>query len=109
MAYEQKINFALFVNKGKRHDKQPDYTGVIEFPAEVLAQLKPGVKYDVAAWQKTSKNGNEYVFGLVGEEEGAWQQRMNTGVGYVQPEKREPQQQYVATTVPGDVDEDIPF
>lgn len=107
MAHEQKINFALFLNKGKRHDKQPDYTGVIEFPPGLLEQMKPGVKYDIAAWQKVSSRGNEYIFGLVGEEEGAWKNRQQ-GNGYVPPERQQAPAQPAVAPV-GDLDDDIPF
>lgn len=41
----------LFKNK-KTKDSQPDYKGGIELP--------DGTQYDIAAWVKKDKNGNDY-------------------------------------------------
>jgi hypothetical protein len=50
MAYEQKDGQGiLFINKYKKEEKHPDFTGNITFA---------GVQYELAAWKKYSDSGN---------------------------------------------------
>lgn len=53
MAYEQRNNSgSLFKNDHKKADKHPDYKGTA---------LIDGVKKDISAWIKNSKNGTKYM------------------------------------------------
>lgn len=55
MTYNNQIEIVLFDNNRKQSDKAPDKTGTVEFP--------DGTKYDVAMWNKVSKNGNPFLAG----------------------------------------------
>jgi uncharacterized protein (DUF736 family) len=61
MSNYQKKNgdFVLFPTKMKKSEKSPDYTGNIFFD---------GKTYSLAAWNKTSKAGNKFWSGLMGDE-----------------------------------------
>lgn len=57
MAYEQKDNtWSLFKNDKKSKETQPDYNGNI---------MINGVKMQLSAWVKESKNGMKYFSGSV--------------------------------------------
>jgi uncharacterized protein (DUF736 family) len=59
MTYEEKDgDFVLFRNNKRKSDKSPHYTGTIN---------KDGVKYNFSMWEKTSKNGNPFFSGKIGE------------------------------------------
>jgi len=49
-------DFALFLNDKGGVSKRPDWRGYVQID---------GVKYDVAAWNKTSGNGKPYIGGQV--------------------------------------------
>jgi hypothetical protein len=58
MAYESnEIQIVLFQNKQKKNPKGPDATGSVTFP--------DGTKYEVALWNRVSKNGNAFQSGLL--------------------------------------------
>lgn len=50
--YDNNLSGALFKNKKKEAENQPDYTGEMEVE---------GVKYDMAGWMQTSKKGQPYM------------------------------------------------
>jgi uncharacterized protein (DUF736 family) len=50
--YDNDLRGALFKNKKKSHDNQPDYTGDCEIS---------GVEFYISAWLKTSKAGEKYM------------------------------------------------
>ena len=52
MAYNNDKKGALFVNKEKKSEKSPDYTGSCEIG---------GVEYRLAGWKRTSKAGLAYL------------------------------------------------
>jgi hypothetical protein len=99
MATIDKVNFALFVNKQKRGEKSPDYRGVIT--------MLDGTRYEVAAWLKTAASTGEYIFGIVGEVEGAWKARQQAQ-GVTTPAST-PAPAMRAAVAPTDDDDDIPF
>ena len=59
---------AIFTNDYKTGEKQPDWTGTIEIPKELLKDLVEKVKQGqtaelrVALWDRTSKNGKDYKY-----------------------------------------------
>ena len=59
---------AIFTNDYKQNEKQPDWTGTIEIPKELLKDLVEKVKQGqtaelrVALWDRTSKNGKDYKY-----------------------------------------------
>lgn len=55
MTYNNQIEIVLFDNNRKQSDKSPDKTGTVEFP--------DGTKYEVALWNRVSKNGNPFMSG----------------------------------------------
>jgi uncharacterized protein (DUF736 family) len=50
--YDNTNSGALFKNNNKQKETQPDYQGTINVE---------GVEYRLAAWLKTSKNGDRYM------------------------------------------------
>ena len=52
MAYEHKEGQGSLFKNDKQNDRQPDYKGTI---------LINGVTYDVAAWERTSQKGMQYL------------------------------------------------
>lgn len=61
-------NGALFGNDRKNNDRQPDYTGTLDFDREVVMdlynQLQSGIaqpKVSLSGWRKTSKNGKPFL------------------------------------------------
>jgi len=68
MADYDRASGALFKNRKKQTEKQPDYTGNIEMSADVvkdlMAQLNEGVKHpkaDLSAWIRQSKGGMNFL------------------------------------------------
>jgi uncharacterized protein (DUF736 family) len=60
MAYEKKHGDAtLFANDRKTKDSQPDWRGSIHID---------GKDYELAFWNKISKNGNNFLGGRMGDE-----------------------------------------
>lgn len=57
MTYNNQIEIRLFENNKKKSEKSPHEIGTVEFP--------DGTKYDVALWNKVSKNGNPYKSGTL--------------------------------------------
>ena len=59
MSYEEKDgDFVLFKNNKKKSEKSPDFTGTIN---------KDGKKFNFSMWEKTSKNGNQFYSGKIGD------------------------------------------
>lgn len=52
MAYEHKEGQGSLFKNDKQNDRQPDYKGTI---------VIGGTTYEIAAWEKTSKNGMAYM------------------------------------------------
>ena len=52
MAYEHKEGQGSLFKNEKQNDRQPDYKGTI---------LINGVTYEVAAWERTSQKGMQYL------------------------------------------------
>ena len=67
----EKIKLWLYDNSYKKAEKHPDKTGTGEVPKEALSKIvmqaresKDGesIKLRSAGWERTSKNGNPYLF-----------------------------------------------
>lgn len=52
MAYEHKEGQGSLFKNDKQNDRQPDYKGTI---------VIGGTTYEIAAWEKTSRNGMPYM------------------------------------------------
>lgn len=57
--YRNENTFVLFTNNKKEKQTQPDYQGKIT--------LADGTELRLAAWLKTSSNGNQFLSGKVSE------------------------------------------
>lgn len=55
--YNNQIEIVLFTNNKRKSDKAPHETGTVTFP--------DGTKYDVAIWNRMSKNGNPFKSGTL--------------------------------------------
>jgi uncharacterized protein (DUF736 family) len=55
--YNNQIEIVLFANNKRKSDKAPHETGTVTFP--------DGTKYDVAVWNRVSKNGNPFKSGTL--------------------------------------------
>ena len=55
--YNNQIEIAIFENTSRKNDKAPVQRGSVTFP--------DGTKYDVALWDKVSKNGLPYRAGVL--------------------------------------------
>lgn len=55
--YNGQIEIILFDNAGATNPKAPHETGTVTFP--------DGTKYEVAIWNKVSKNGNPFKSGTL--------------------------------------------
>ena len=59
---------AIYINKYKQNEKQPDWTGKVVLDKKLLKALVEKVKggeeaeMRVALWDRTSKNGNDYKY-----------------------------------------------
>lgn len=59
MSYEEKDgDFVLFRNNKRKSEKSPHFTGTIN---------KNGQKFNLSMWEKTSKNGNQFYSGKIGD------------------------------------------
>lgn len=65
MAYEHKEGQGSLFKNEKQNDRQPDMKGTV---------MIKGVLYEVAAWNRTSQSGREYVSLQVSERSGDSQQ-----------------------------------
>ena len=65
--YEPRTGGVLFPNDRKQNPKEPDFRGNFEITREVLGQLirrakeNGEIKLSIAAWEKTSKRGNQFM------------------------------------------------
>lgn len=58
MSYQtNEIQIIVFQNKQKKNPKGPDATGKVTFP--------DGTEYEVAMWNRVSKNGNPFQSGTL--------------------------------------------
>lgn len=87
MAYDDNMKGVLFKAKERKHEKSPEYTGNV---------VIGGVKYRLAAWVNTSREGQKYFGIRVSEPESADQR------GQQEPARDE----WGATPA---VDDEIPF
>lgn len=55
--YKNQIEIIIFTNNKRKSDKAPHKTGTVKFP--------DGTTYDVAIWNKVSKNGNPFEAGVL--------------------------------------------
>lgn len=55
--YQNQIQIVLFDNDKKGNEKAPVMKGIVEFP--------DGTKYEVAVWERVSKNGNPFKSGIL--------------------------------------------
>jgi len=55
--YNNQIEIVIFQNNKRKSDKAPHETGTVTFP--------DGTKYDVAIWNRVSKNGNPFKSGTL--------------------------------------------
>jgi len=92
MAYQQKEGQGSLFKNEKNNDRQPDYKGSI---------MIKGVLYEVAAWERTSQNGKNYL-SLQASEKGQDAPRPAA------PSTSTPQSAAPAPTAE-DMPEDLPF
>lgn len=57
MTWNNQIEITLFENNRRTNEKAPHETGTVEFP--------DGTKYEVAIWNRVSKNGNPFKSGVL--------------------------------------------
>lgn len=57
MTWNNQIEITIFENNRRTNDKAPHETGTVEFP--------DGTKYEVAIWNRMSKNGNPFKSGIL--------------------------------------------
>lgn len=55
--YNGQIEIVIFQNNKAKSEKAPQETGTVTFP--------DGTKYEVALWNKVSKNGNPFKSGVL--------------------------------------------
>lgn len=55
--YNNQIEIVLFDNNNRSHERSPLKTGKVTFP--------DGTTYDVALWERVSKNGNPFLSGTL--------------------------------------------
>lgn len=55
--YNNQIEIVIFSNNKRSSDKAPHETGTVTFP--------DGTKYEVAIWNRVSKNGNPFKSGVL--------------------------------------------
>lgn len=103
MAYEQKPGTAaVFTNRNKQNDKQPDYKGNIN----VL-----GADLEIAIWDRIDKNGRPYRFVSINEpySQRTAQQRPSAEMSAINnDDTRWDQRPAPSTEVPPD-DDDVRF
>ena len=57
MTWNNQIEITIFENIKRANDRAPHETGTVEFP--------DGTKYEVAIWNRVSKNGNPFKSGVL--------------------------------------------
>jgi hypothetical protein len=67
--YNNQIEIVIFQNNKRKSDKAPHETGTVTFP--------DGTKYEVAIWNKVSKNGNPFKSGVLKLDTGKYGQNRN--------------------------------
>lgn len=65
--YNNQIEIVLFENNRATNPKAPQETGTVTFP--------DGTKYEVAIWNRVSKNGNPFKSGVLKLDNGERKQR----------------------------------
>jgi hypothetical protein len=94
--YEKKHgDFVLFIAKNRKTDKSPSHTGSI---------FLSGKTYNLAAWEKISKNGNVFMSGRVGDEVDE-----NGQTKYQKMSQPQNSPSYAKTSSKHDLDDEIPF
>lgn len=71
--YNNQIEIVLFDNNRATSPKAPQKTGTVTFP--------DGTKYDVALWERVSKNGNPFMSGTLKLPDPKYADRGNNGGG----------------------------
>jgi uncharacterized protein (DUF736 family) len=95
MAWESKPgDISLFQAGTKKNEKQPDWKGTVNID---------GVDHEVAMWNKTTKSGDTFLSGKVGDEA-----KPKHGIGFT------PKKTFIPTEKPkqsfsSDLDDDLPF
>lgn len=74
--YNNQIEIVLFQNNKAKSEKSPQETGTVTFP--------DGTKYEVALWNKVSKNGNPFKSGVLKLDNGERGQYNRSGGGQAQ-------------------------
>lgn len=94
-------NGVLFPNDRKTNDRQPDYTGTLDFDRDVVMdlynQLQSGVeqpKASLSGWRKTSKNGKPFL---------------SLKASIMAERRQGEQRQYKAAPQRSDLNDEIPF
>ena len=103
MADYERASGALFKNRKKQTEKQPDYTGNIEMDGDVvrdlMAQLNEGVKHpkaDLSAWIRQSKGGMNFL-------------SLNSSVFYERNGGHNKSSNNNQSSASNDLDDEIPF
>ena len=117
MAYEHKEGQGSLFKNDRQNDRQPDFKGTI---------LIGGTTYEIAAWNRTSQNGREYLSlqaslprqNDAAPRQGGYQQRPGNSQGQYQQQYRQtpppaapapaPAPAPAFDNIPND-DEDLPF
>lgn len=71
MTWNNQIEITIFENNRRTSDKAPHETGTVEFP--------DGTKYEVAIWNRVSKNGNPFKSGVLRLPDAKYAQRPQRG------------------------------
>jgi hypothetical protein len=98
MSDTQRDGGALFRNKNKAGEKHPDWKGDITVA---------GVKYDLAGWEKTTRNGDVFI-SIRPSEYRERQPRQEGRPGGYPPEGNAAPRR-AAPRLPADLDDEIPF
>lgn len=69
--YNNQIEIVIFENNRRTNDKAPTETGTVTFP--------DGTKYQVALWNRVSKNGNPFKSGKLTLDDGKYSSRNGGG------------------------------
>lgn len=72
--YDNKNSFILFYETDKKSEKSPDLTGTLED--------ENGKKWRIAAWERTSQSGKQFLSGKVSEDQPREQQQATGPSGY---------------------------
>jgi len=95
MAWESKPgDISLFQAGQKKSEKQPDWRGTVNID---------GVDREVAMWNKTTKSGDTFLSGKVGDEA-----KPKPGIGFT-PKKTFTPTEKPKQSFSSDLDDDLPF